>query len=176
MPVYPVVIHEPALVGNYPHMARRDTVVWERFLKAVGPLFVGFAYDVALGGIEPTDATLTPAEVQGWRYNTAAKIDAVGFRREECWVIEVKPSASLSALGQVLGYLILAEREPFTDLPLVPVIVTDYASADVKYVAATLGIDVLDFPEEPALVEGRPELSAASRALITGEGIGDLAR
>lgn len=176
MPVFPLIVHPPALVGNYPHMARRDGVLWERFLAAVGPQFVGFAYDVALGGIQPTDETLSPAEVQGWRYSTASKIDAVGFREEEAWIIEVKPAASLAAVGQALGYLLLAEREPFTDLPLVPVIVTDHASGDVKYVATLLGIDVLEYPEPPAVVGGRPELTAASPAVLTGEGLGDTAR
>jgi hypothetical protein len=147
MTVYPLVPQPVRKVGHYPHMARRDVSLWERFLDAFGGDFDSFAYDVALGGLEPADPGIPEAERRGWRYATAAKIDAVGFRPDEVWIIEVKPNASFSALGQLLAYSLLAEREPFTRLPLLAVLVTDNATPDMLYVAGQLGIPVYQVAE-----------------------------
>lgn len=142
-PVYPVTPEQPALTGNYPHMARRDAPLWEQFLQSQGANFTGVAYDVALGGVVPTGANEEDETVIGWRYSTAVKIDAVLFTPSEVWIVEVKPNASLSAIGQVLGYMLLAEREPFTDLPMIPTIITDNLGSDIRYVADQLNVQVI---------------------------------
>lgn len=146
-PVYPVTQEQPALTGNYPHMARRDAPIWERFLQSQGARFTGVAYDVALGGVVPEGADEKDETVIGWRYSTAVKIDAVLFSPSEAWIVEVKPNASLSAIGQVLGYMLLAELDQFTSLALIPTIITDNLSADVRYVADQLNIQVIVVPE-----------------------------
>lgn len=142
-PVYPLTQETPALTGNYPHMARRDAPLWESFLRQRGAEFTGVAYDVALGGTVPPGADEADPTVIGWRYSTAVKIDAVLFTPDECWIVEVKPNASLSAIGQVLGYTLLSELDPITDLPLVPTIITDQLSQDVAYVADQLNIQII---------------------------------
>lgn len=149
MPVYPLIVQPPRKLGAYPHMARRDAALWERFLDTFGADFDGFAYDVALGGLIPDAPGVSAAELLGWRYSTAAKIDAVAFRPDEVWLIEVKPSAGFSAFGQLLAYLILAELDGFTTLPLVPVLVTDTTTPDVQTVAAELGIEIVTIEEPP---------------------------
>lgn len=142
MPVYPVVPESPLLTGAYPHLERRDAALWERFLVQHVPPITGVAYDVALGGQVPDDPNATPEQLLGWQYSTAQRVDVVAFTADEVWVIEVKPNARLGALGQVLGYVLLFEREPITTLPLVPTLVTDNLSPDVRYVADQLNIQV----------------------------------
>jgi hypothetical protein len=166
MPVYPVVPERVELSGRYPHMAPADTVIWERFLEATGAQFAAVAYDVALGGSIPSDPALSDAERRGWQYVTAKKIDAVLYLPREAWIVEVKPSASLAAVGQVLGYTLLAQRDPFTHLPLVPVIVTDTMSADTKYVCDEFGIDYLEFPESPLVVKPATTADEDGAALL----------
>lgn len=149
MPVYPVEFQPPALLGAYPNMSRRDAPLWEAYLKLYAVQWQGFAYNVALGGLEVEDPEATPEMREMWRYNTAEKIDVVANRGDAHWLIEVKPNARLGALGQVLGYLILASREPWTQLPLVPAVLTDNVSTDVRYVAGQLGVELLVVPLEP---------------------------
>ena len=143
MSVYPVTQEPVILTGNYPHMARRDAPLWESYIKTHGAIFTGVAYDVALGGVVPEGVDEEDETVIGWRYSTAVKLDAVLFTPEEVWIVEVKPNASLSAIGQVLGYMLLAEREPFTDLPLIPTIITDHLNRDVQYVAEQLNVQII---------------------------------
>lgn len=144
--VYPVHVVPPGHRGDYPHMAKRDAEVWSRFLAARAGDFVGFAYDVAVGGVQLTGAAIAGRERAGWRYNTALKIDAVGLRAEETWIIEVKPDATVSALGAAIAYTLVCEREAVFDTRLVPVIVCGYCQLDVKWAAEKLGVQVLEFP------------------------------
>ncbi len=148
MSVYPVTFEPPALTGLYPHMSRRDAPLWERYLRKFAHQWQGFAYDVALGGLDVADPDASEAEIAGWRYSTAEKIDVVANRGDEHWIIEVKPNARLSALGQALGYIVLASREPWTTLPLVPCILTDNMSPDVRWVCEQHAVQVIILPED----------------------------
>lgn len=147
MPVYPVEFTPPELRGSYPHMSRRDTPLWERYLRLYAHQWFGFAYDVALGGLDVQADDVSAEERKGWAYSTAEKIDVVANRGDEHWLIEVKPNARASAVGQVLCYLLLANREPWTSLPLVPCVLTDNMSPDVRWCAEQLGVQVILLPE-----------------------------
>ena len=149
MPVYPVVFEPPALTGRYPHLARRDAPLWERYLSLYAHQWLGVAYDVAVGGLDVDDPDATPEQKLGWRYSTAEKIDVVLNRGDEHWLVEVKPNARNDSLGQVLGYLLLAQREPWSPVPMVPCVLTDNMSADVRWVASQLDVQVILLPEEP---------------------------
>lgn len=148
MPVYPVEFFPAQLLGWYPHMARRDAAIWERYLRASADLWQGFAYDVAVGGmlIDATDED--PATLKGYQYSTAQRIDVVGNRGTEHWIIEVRSNARVGAVGAAIGYTLLAQKEPWTELPLVPAVCTDNISPDVRWVAEQLGVQLLIVPEE----------------------------
>lgn len=148
MAVYPVVFSPPALSGYYPHMSRRDAPLWERYLRKYANQWQGFAYDVALGGLTIEDKDASEAEKLGWRYNTAEKIDVVANRGDEHWLFEVKPNARAGAIGQALCYLLLAQREAWTSLPLVPCVLTDNISPDVRWFAEQVSVQVIIMPED----------------------------
>lgn len=132
--------------GHYPHMARRDVEVWTSFLAVHGAEYAGFAYDVALGGVQLEAPGLDPRDVQGWRENTALRIDAVGYRAAEVVVIEVKPGAYVNAVGAVACYAAVAIRDEVFDVPVRMAVVCAYMQIDVRYVCAQLGIEVWTVP------------------------------
>lgn len=152
MPVYPVEFFPPALLGHYPHMARRDAVIWERYLKLEASSWLGFAYDVALGGVVVDDPLGSEAEKLGYQFSTAQRVDVVGDRGTEHWIIEVRSQARVGAIGAVMGYTLLAQREPWTHLPLIPVVITDNMSPDVRWVAEQFSVQVIVVPEAPERV------------------------
>ena len=147
MPVYPPTWGPLEKAGRYPHMFKHDIRIWERFLDAFGGQFSAVAYDIALGGITTDDPHADPAMVAGWRYTTAKKIDAAVRNDRECWLCEVRPDAGLAAVGSVLGYAILSDADPWTALPLVPVIVTDRMDGDTKLVCQEFDVVVIELPE-----------------------------
>jgi len=146
--VDPVVFEPPALTGRYPNMARHDGALWERYLKNAAALWRGVCYDIRLGGLETADKDATETEKYMWRKNTAERIDVVADRGSEHWVIEIRPNAKLGALGSAIGYVLLAQREPWTTLPLVPAVLTDNCAPDFRWVADQLGVQVIIVPEE----------------------------
>lgn len=153
MPVYPVAFVPVVKTGAYPHMAKLDAAIWERFLDQYGANFLGVAYDVALGGYLPGESE-GPLDVRlGWQYSTALKVDAVLQREAEVWIVEVKPNGRTSGIGAALCYTALAEADPFTTFPLVPVYVTDRASPDIRLCAEKLGVTLVavDEPLNPDL-------------------------
>jgi hypothetical protein len=109
---------------------------------------------VALGGITTDAADADPAMVKGWQYSTAKKIDAAVRNDEEVWLCEVRPDAGLAAVGSVIGYALLSEVDPWTPLPIVPVIVTDRMDGDTKLVCRELEILVIELPRLDADAAG----------------------
>jgi len=89
---------------KYPHLLPREVEIWERFLALYGREFTGFVYDVRVGeGItirpEWGDEIARMAKLL-----TQKRIDVVGYKPGEIWIIEVKPHGGLSALGQLTVY------------------------------------------------------------------------
>lgn len=143
MPVYELAWTALQKSGDYPHMGKRDAEIWERFLDRFTEQFDLVAYDVALGGFALTEEQLTEDERLGWRYSTALKVDVVLARAGEVWVIEVRPHAGVSAIGGALCYATMAEQDGFTPEPIIPAVVTDRASPDIRFCAEQLGVTLI---------------------------------
>ena len=141
--VYPVQVLPATFRGHWPHMARRDAVIWSRFLDRPPAAFLGFAYDVAVGGYKLEGLDLQPQDALGWQYNTALKVDAVGLTADQAWVIEVRPEATVSALGAALTYALVLDREAVFELPLLPVICCETIQPDVEWACGRLGVRVV---------------------------------
>jgi len=145
---------------RYPHMARHDIRIWERFIDRYAGYFDEAAYDVAFGGSEPTDPQATAQERLMWKFNTAKRVDAVVRNPDEIWLCEVRPGSGLSALGAVVGYTYLAELEKWADRPLVMTVVTDHVDPDTRMICEAFDVQVIELPElepeAPVKLEGEP--------------------
>jgi hypothetical protein len=141
--VYPMTMYPPDQLAGFPHMAKRDAEVWLRFLKARGKDFVGFSYDVALGGRVLDLPDDPPETVLAWQYSTALKIDAVGFMANQVWIIEVRPDATVSAYGAAVVYTLCAKREALSELPLIPTVVCTTCQLDVEWACQQTGVQVI---------------------------------
>jgi hypothetical protein len=124
----------------YPHLMVGDIAIWDRFLALEDHGFDSFDYDVHVGeGIIPS-AEWTP-EIQAMALALSEKrIDVVGWVHDVPTIIEVKPSASLSAIGQVLCYRELySTRFPGVVRPFL-MIVTDFELPDIRKLCSVFGI------------------------------------
>lgn len=147
--VYPLEWKLATDRGDYPHMAKNDAVLWERFLDAYGPYFLRFAYDVALGGFLPAGDDADRDTRVGYQYSSALKIDALGERTDDLWVIEVRPRAGVSSIGAALCYTVHASLDPLAVKPLQPVVVTDLCSPDIQLCAEALEVLVIELDRKP---------------------------
>lgn len=137
-------VYPPELLRKYPHMMANDIAIWERFLISPNNIFDGFSYDIHVG----TGRGYTELDPE-WKVKlakalTCFRIDAVGWRGTSATIIEVKPFAGLSALGQILAYAHLWQVD-FPDKPLrALLIVTDSTTDDVKKVYAANAIFLIE--------------------------------
>ncbi len=94
-------------LAKYPHMRPEDVAVWERFIEKNPLYFDRVDYDVPCGKGEPQDASLPENIQRDGTILTQKKIDAVAYKLNEPYVIEIGPIANMRKLGQILTYRML---------------------------------------------------------------------
>lgn len=129
----------PEKLAKYPHMFPADIEIWERFLERYGQYYKAFAYDVKVGVGRKPLPHWEPEIQRMYLTLTKKRIDAVGFQNEFVDIIEVKPNAGPSAVGQVITYKLLFEREYSTTKEVRAMIVTDREVPDMNELAGRLG-------------------------------------
>lgn len=116
---------------KYPHLRPLEIDIWTDFLRDHSDPQLHCAYDVHVGSV-PTIANNLPPQIQ--KHINAVypkKIDVVVFTNSRTAIIEIKPYAGLSAIGQALSYTYLFSTH-FPDLPNpFPCILTDTPQLDM---------------------------------------------
>ncbi len=134
---------KPFLRPHYPHMLAEDNEVWNKFLKNNIGRLQEVWYDVRVGKPVKLAADATPMELKIADGLTRKRIDVVALVGEEYWVIEVKPQASMLALGQVISYARLFANEYMISGRVIPVIVCNFIDEDLVDEFKEMGIMVL---------------------------------
>lgn len=124
-------------LAKYPHLIASDVPIWERFLDNHGHSFQGFDYDVHVGqGITPP--VDTPENIRRMALHlTQKRIDAVGYKPGQIWLIEVKERPGVGAIGQILSYITLYRKQFKPSQEIVPVIVADLVEPDIRFILRT---------------------------------------
>lgn len=133
----------PEKLVRYPHLMVGDVEIWERYLDLHAKEWTGFRYDVRVG----SGAEELPEAPEYLRRMALAltekRIDVLGEKGQELWIIEVKPNAMLSAVGQVLSYQVLFEdRFPEQRKPYL-MIVTDRIGPDIDSLCQKFNISLV---------------------------------
>jgi len=129
---------------KYPHMMPNDILIWERFLTQFPVRFDGFDYDIRVG------KGRIPAETEPqWKIDLALaltrfRIDAIGWNDGKPTIIEVKPYAGLSALGQLLGYLYFWNKEHMDNRTSRLLCVTDKSTEDVRFLFGYYNVELIE--------------------------------
>ena len=127
----------------YPHMMPYDVAIWERFIKQFPDAYDFAQYDVKVGSA-PEHSTIVSPETGGDSINLyKKKIDVVGLKAEQIDIIELKPNAGPSALGQLRGYGVLYVKE--FNPPTTPklVLITDRLMPDMDLLASSMGVQIV---------------------------------
>jgi len=90
--------------NSYENMSTVSADLWRRWLTLYEDRFDKFYYNVRVGaGVRPP-ADISPAMQRAWWADTALRIDAVGERENQTWVIEVAERPSAKILGNLQLY------------------------------------------------------------------------
>jgi hypothetical protein len=122
----------PSKLRMYPHLMIGDIAIWEEFLVEGDHSFDSFDYDVHVGeGVVPSPEWSNEVKAMALALSEK-RIDVVGWVGDVSSIIEVKPSASLSAIGQVLCYRELYSTHFPARLRPLLMIVTDFELPDIR--------------------------------------------
>lgn len=89
---------------KYPHLLPDEAETWTRFLVAYPDYFELVEYDVHVGKGAVPDPSWSAETIRMAAAITRKRIDVVGWRLGEVWLIDVKDRAGISAVGCMLAY------------------------------------------------------------------------
>lgn len=121
--------------GRPAHMSSLDQPLWERFQAAHGSEYELFYFDASLGTPSEVAADAPPELAKMWTRITSKRMDVVGRKPGEWWILEMRPNASSGALGTVLTYRELWRSAPPDSDPVRAAIVTDRPDPDLLILA-----------------------------------------
>lgn len=149
LPAMPTDIGEPFLTswrGAPQQMLPPDVPLWHAYLDKHANEFLKFYYNVRVGGPDMTNVISDEALKKMWYASTAKRIDAIGEKKDEIWIIEVAASPYLRAVGQCLSYKFLWEEDPKIDKPAKAVLLCRYLDADLQRVLTHYGVSIITIP------------------------------
>lgn len=124
-------------------MRPRDVEIWERFITKNPDFFQSVDYDVLVGKGAPFRTTLDNLEGQdvGAIYNL--KIDVVGYKPGEIWVVEIGPNKGVPGVSMVSAYD-EHYREKFkpTD-KVIAALLTDRLTPDMVFLGKKWEVELL---------------------------------
>jgi len=132
----------PTFEGIPPHVSSEDLVLWEEFRRRTVKDYVALYFDVSLGTGEGSLPGVSENVARAWQRLTRFRADVVGDTGTEWHLIELRPNAGPAAVGSVQVYGTLWNMSPPDSRPMVPIIVTDRCSTDIRVVAELAGIQV----------------------------------
>ncbi len=124
-------------------MKPQDFDVWNRFIDKNPDAYEGVQYDLALGLKPPFDTVIIPETGGDQLKLYLRKIDVVGKSGDRLDIIEVKPKAEPSTIGQVKGYATLYKNLIDPAANIRAVIVCETAKADVFLIAAQENVQLI---------------------------------
>ena len=122
---------KPVVMPSYPHMMAQDIEVWSKYLAAPVVEIKRVWYDVHVGGAVEVPGGPESLEGRVAAGITRKRIDVICRVGGGYWVVEVKPLASMLALGQVITYHRRFVSEYRPDGEAFPVVVCENADLDL---------------------------------------------
>lgn len=129
-------------------MLPTDHPIWWTFLHKYGELFSTIYYDVQVGGPRYTKAQLEDPLMRMWQRVTSKRIDAIGERDKEIWIIEVSAGSGMRALGQLLTYQKLWNEDPKIAKPVLLVLIMETIDPDIATAIVAAGVHLYLVPRD----------------------------
>lgn len=129
--------------GDPAQMLPPDVPLWRLFLDRYASNFERFFYNVRVGGPDISKIKGDVALAKMWYASTAKRIDAIGEKKNELWIIEVAASPYLRAVGQCLSYLFLWNEDPKIDKPARMILLCYFIDSDLERILKHYGVEII---------------------------------
>ena len=129
--------------GDPAQMLPPDVPLWHLFLDRYASDFEKFFYNVRVGGPDISKIKGDLALAKMWYASTAKRIDAIGEKKDEIWIIEVAASPYLRAVGQCLSYLFLWNEDPKIDKTAKMVLLCYFIDSDLERILKHYNVEII---------------------------------
>lgn len=131
----------PPDYGGLPtHMSTEDSRIWAYYQPRIAADATALYFDVRLGGQRALDDAGPGPLSNMWYSVNAKRADVLAVMPAGLWLIELRAAAQANAIGRLLTYKLLWERDPKLPGPLSLHLVTDTWDPDVRDIADAYGI------------------------------------
>lgn len=132
-----------AKLKKYPHLGPEDIFIWEKFIANFPDFYKSVDYDMHVGNGRSYPRVSEPKIYDDMKWLSMKRIDVVGYKTNRIDIIEIKPRAGASAVGQVEVYSSLY-KEKFPNAENVKkIIITDDMDPDTTRICGIHDIGVL---------------------------------
>lgn len=143
--------------GDPPQMLQADIPLWWKFVDQFGGWFEKFYYNVRVGGPDISKIQGSEEIKKMWYASTAKRIDVIGERTKDLWIIEVAHSPYLRAVGQMVSYEYLWNLDPKINKPVKSLLLCPYIDADLLIILKHTGVTICTMYEnEPTKFDPVP--------------------
>ena len=117
---------------RYPHLAKNEVQIWDRFIKQNPEWAERADYDVPCGEHDILPADTPQHTKEDWDYLRSWKIDVVAYKGRIPFIIEVRPRANLGAIGEIVSKatMFMEEHPEFSEVE--PIIITDQERPNMR--------------------------------------------
>jgi hypothetical protein len=129
--------------GAPEQMLPPDVPLWNLFLDHYAQNFEAFYYNVRVGGPSFDGLNVDLAYAKMWYASTAKRIDAIGEKKNELWIIEVASSPYLRAVGQCLSYKFLWDEDPKVKKPAIMVLLCYSLDSDLERILKRYKVQII---------------------------------
>lgn len=130
--------------GNwYPHMSVADKLIWERFLDKFPEAYKQCQYDFHVGEAPPFNTLMDNDEDWNQDKLYRLRIDVVAGSELGIDIIEIKPKAGPSSLGQLKAYRTLYIRDEDPRGPVGKILITDKEMPNMDYLCKSEGVKLI---------------------------------
>ena len=134
-------------LDRFPGLIPREVLVLRAWLKLHESEYDRFDYNVRVGPGEDPGPTYPENLRRMAIMNSQKRIDAVGFKGTQPWIIEVKERARSNAIGQLVTLDALWRQDHPFDNPPVMLLVANSLAPDVPITLARYGIQLSLVPD-----------------------------
>jgi hypothetical protein len=126
---------------KYPHLKADEIAIWERFIDKNPGFFDSVDYDVHVGKAREYPEIPEEKIKKGMEELSRKRIDFVGYKEGKVFIGEIKPFASLGAIGQLIGEMSLWKKEHPEIKKVSCILITDHEVPDMKVLCSEQGIE-----------------------------------
>lgn len=118
---------------SYPHMSVNDTAIWNRFIDKYPDIYTQCQYDFHVGEAPPFNTLMDDGTDNNQDKLYRLRIDVVATNGTDINIIEIKPKAGPSSIGQLRSYANLYTRDEEPKGKVSRVLITDQEMPNMDY-------------------------------------------